>query len=106
MARQFNELRKSMSPARQKRIDAKMNEQLVEMLLGEIRRESGLTQNDLAQKLGIRQPSLSKLEAQDDMQVSTLRRIIAALGGELELVAHLPQGVVRLTQFKEDPQLT
>lgn len=33
---------------------------------------------------------------------STLRRIIAALGGQLELVAHLPIGTVRLTQFDDD----
>lgn len=79
-------------------------EMMVEMLLAEIRKESGLTQVDLAQALGIKQPSLSKLESQDDMQISTLRRIIQALSGELELVARMPRGTIRLRQFKDDLQ--
>ena len=29
-----------------------------------------------------------------------LSRIIEALGGELELIAHLPRGDVRLSQFR------
>jgi hypothetical protein len=33
------------------------------------------------------------------MQVSTLRRLIQALGGELELIAHLPGGDIRIGQF-------
>jgi hypothetical protein len=53
----------------------------------------------LAATLGIRQPSLSKLEKQSDIQVSTLRKIVKALGGELEIVARFPKQAVRLKQF-------
>lgn len=35
------------------------------------------------------------------MQIGTLIRIIEALGGELELIAHLPGGDVRLSQFRQ-----
>lgn len=35
------------------------------------------------------------------MQISTLRRLIRALGGELEIIAHLPAGDIRLGQFKD-----
>jgi len=38
------------------------------------------------------------------MQIGTLRRIIEALGGELELIAHLPGGDVRLSQFQRNVQ--
>ena len=38
------------------------------------------------------------------MKVSTLRSIIEALGGELELIAHLPGGDVRLSQFHQNVQ--
>lgn len=38
------------------------------------------------------------------MQISTLRRIVEALGGELELVAKMPRGTIKLGQFKDDPQ--
>jgi transcriptional regulator with XRE-family HTH domain len=74
---------------------------MAEMLLAEIRKSVGLTQEDLAAQLGIKQPTLSKLESQDDIQVSTLRRLIRALGGELELIAHLPGGDIRIRQFNE-----
>jgi transcriptional regulator with XRE-family HTH domain len=104
MARNFKELRDKMSPERRVRVEEQAREMMVEMLLAEIRKESGLTQVDLAEALGIKQPSLSKLEAQDDMRISTLRRIIKALGGELELVARMPKGTIRLRQFKDDPQ--
>jgi len=104
MARRFNELRERMSPERRARVEERARDMMVDMLLAEIRREAGLTQTDLAEALGIKQPSLSKLESQEDMQISTLRRIIKALGGELELVAKMPRGTIRLRQFKDDPQ--
>ena len=67
-----------------------------ELLLAELRALTGKTQRQVAAALGIKQPSLSKLEKQPDMQLSTLRRIITALGGELELVARFPTGPVKL----------
>jgi DNA-binding Xre family transcriptional regulator len=55
----------------------------------------------LAATLGITQPSLSKLEGQEDMQISTLRRLIEALGGQLEIIVHLPHADIRIRQFKQ-----
>ena len=83
------------------RADAAANEIMAEMLLAEIRKFMGLTQEQLASALGVTQPSLSKLENQDDMQVSTLRRLVEALGGQLEIIAHLPRADIRIRQFKE-----
>jgi transcriptional regulator with XRE-family HTH domain len=60
-----------------------------------------LTQAQVAQSLGVKQPTLSQLESQDDMQISTLRRIVEALGGELEIIATLPTGRIALSQFRE-----
>ena len=74
------------------------------MLLAEIRKQIGLTQVQLAEVLNIRQPTLSKIEAQEDMHIGTLNRIIEALGGELELIAHLPGVDVRLSQFRQNVQ--
>ena len=101
MARRFEELERKMKPTHLQRARMKAKEMMAEMLLGEIRKESGLTQAALAKSLRIKQPSLSKLETQGDMQISTLRRIIHALGGKLELVAHLPSGDIRISQFQE-----
>jgi hypothetical protein len=43
---------------------------------------------------------LSKLEYRTDMYVSTLRRCIAAMGGQLEIRAVLPRGTVRINRFE------
>lgn len=102
MARKFQELTSKMSADRQARVRMRAREALGEMLLSQIRKDAGLTQEQLARTLGIRQPTLSQLESSEDMQVSTLRRIIEALGGRLEMIARLPHGDVRLSQFDED----
>lgn len=99
MAHKFEKLEKQMDSRRVKRAQAKAKDVMAEMFLTEIRKEVGLTQEDLAKTMGIKQPSLSKLESQDDIQVSTLGRIIKALGGQLELIAHMPGGDIRISQF-------
>ena len=99
MARDFRELEAKMRPASRQRAKALARRLLAEMLLPEMRRLSGMTQTELARALGIRQPTLSRLESQSDMQLSTLKRIVEALGGEMEIVVHLPKGDYRLAQF-------
>ncbi len=99
--RPFEKLRDKMTPEQLAQADAEAKDMMAEMLLGEIRKLMGLTQEELAGELGVTQPSLSKIENQDDIQVSTLRRLIEALGGQLELIAHLPKGDIRIRQFKE-----
>jgi len=101
MAHKYKKLRDRMSPEQKVRAEMQAKEMMAEMLLAEIRKSVSLTQEDLAKELGITQPSLSKLENQGDMQISTLRRLIEALGGELEIIAHLPKGDIRVSQFKE-----
>jgi transcriptional regulator with XRE-family HTH domain len=101
MAQNFRKLEAKMSPESRARAEAMAKEIMAEMLLAEIRKAVGLTQRQLAETLGITQPSLSKIENQDDMQISTLRRLIEALGGQLEIIAHLPKGDIRVRQFKE-----
>jgi len=100
MAKKFTNLEKKISPERLARAKTKAKEIMAEMLLTEIRKEAGFTQEDIAETIGIKQPSLSKLESQGDMQVSTLQRLVKALGGQLELIAHMPGGDIRISQFK------
>ncbi|HLN26144.1 MAG TPA: helix-turn-helix transcriptional regulator [Gemmataceae bacterium] len=102
MARSFDELVKRTTTKRTRDRATRRTKQLLgELLLSEIRKIAGKSQSELADELGIKQPSLSKLEKQSDMQVSTLRRIIEALGGELEVIARFPKGNVRLEQFRK-----
>lgn len=74
---------------------------MTEMLHSEIRKSIGLTQEEVAASLDIKQPTLSRLVSQEDMQISTLNRLIQALGGELEIIAHMPGGDIHLTQFQD-----
>jgi DNA-binding XRE family transcriptional regulator len=80
-----------------------------ELLLRRIRNIRRVSQKDLAAKLGVNQATVSKIERQSDMYLSTLRRLIAAMGGALEIRARFPEGVFRITQFEdleEDPPTT
>ena len=96
----FSKLRAKMSPQRRARNAAASRKIMAKLLLAELRQQSGMTQRQLATALGIKQPSVAQLEKQDDIQVSTLRKLIEALGGELDLVVRLPQGEFRIHQFQ------
>jgi len=95
----FKNLRDKMTPEQRARSEARAKEMMAEMLLAEIRQDAGMTQEELAKLLGIKQPTLSRLESQHDMQISTLERLVRALGGELEIIARLPGGTIRIRQF-------
>jgi DNA-binding XRE family transcriptional regulator len=101
MARNFKELEAKMRPESRARVAARAREVMADMLLSQIREAAGLTQEEMASRLGIKQPTLSRIESQDDMQVSTLQRLVQALGGELEIIAHLPGRDVRIRQFRD-----
>jgi transcriptional regulator with XRE-family HTH domain len=101
MARSFTELEETMTPASRARAEARSREMMAEMFLAEICKLTGRADEELAGVLGVTPRSLSKLENQDDMQISTLRRLIEALGGQLEIIAHLPKGDIRIRQFRE-----
>jgi transcriptional regulator with XRE-family HTH domain len=102
MAKSFDELVKRTTTKRtHARAMVRAKELLGELLLSEIRKLAGKSQREVATALGIKQPSLSKLEGQSDMQISTLQRIIAALGGELDVIARFPKGAVRIDQFDD-----
>jgi predicted XRE-type DNA-binding protein len=99
MAKKFSELRARMSPEAQARSDAKTRQMVAEMALSELRRARGLSQQALAAVLHVKQPSIAKLEQRTDMYISTLRTHIKAMGGELEIIAHFPDGDVRIANF-------
>jgi transcriptional regulator with XRE-family HTH domain len=100
MAKTFDELVKRTTNKRTRQHAARRTRELLgELLICEIRKLRGKSQREVARTLGIKQPSFSKLEGQSDMQISTLQRIVAALGGELEVVARFPKGRVKMDQF-------
>lgn len=91
MGRTIEEVIAELPKASQRRIDARYRELKQEVeSLRQLRQAAGKAQADIAAALKIRQPSVSKIERQADMYLSTLRNYVEAIGGELELVVHLP----------------
>jgi transcriptional regulator with XRE-family HTH domain len=101
MAKNFKELQARMSPEARTRSEAKAERMIRDMALDELRAALDLTQEQLAEVLHVRQAAISKVERRSDMFISTLRKIIEAMGGELEIRAVLPGGIVRIRQFGE-----
>ena len=105
MAKSFDELvQRTTTKKTRARAALRTQELLAELLLSEVRQLAGKSQRQVADALGIKQPSLSKLEKQSDMQVSTLQKIVKALGGELEVLARFPKGTVKIGQFDPSPR--
>jgi len=73
----------------------------LEMRLRELREHLGLTQLDLARAMGVSQSSVSQLEAQGDVQLSTLRRLANGLGGRMRVSIDLPDSTITLLHSPE-----
>ena len=101
MATKFRKIREKMSPERQERIQARTQELLDELPLQELRQARALSQEELAEVLGLNQATISKLERRTDMYLSSLRRFVEAMGGELEISASFPEGKVRIQLFED-----
>jgi transcriptional regulator with XRE-family HTH domain len=101
MAKSFRELKEKMSPERREKIEDRAQAILISMALQELRQTRHLTQQELAEILHVNQAALSKMENQTDIRVSTLRKLLAGMGGKLKLVAEFPDGDVVIDQFEQ-----
>ena len=100
MAHKFTELEAKMSAEAIARSDTRYREMAAKMMpLHELRRARGMSQETLAKALHIKQPNVAKIEKRTDIYISTLRATIEAMGGTLDIVAHFPDGTVRITNF-------
>lgn len=70
------------------------------LALAELRSRQNVTQQKMAQTLGVTQANISRIEHEEDLYLSTLRGYVAALGGELEITAVFPDGKVTLAPAK------
>ncbi len=97
----FAELRARMAPKAQVEAEAEARLLGEEMDLAQVRRALKLSQDEIAQTLQIGQGSVAKIEKRTDMYVSTLRRFIEAMGGELEIVARFSDHSVKIRNFAD-----
>jgi hypothetical protein len=76
------------------RSDAMLDDMRLELDLAELRRAQALSQAQIAEQLNIGQAAVAKIEKRADMYVSTMRRFVEAMGGELEMTARFADRVV------------
>lgn len=100
MAKPFRKLVAGMNPERQERIRTQIEKLSGEMVLQEVRQALELTQQQIAESLHMNQAAISKIEHQSDMYISTLRKFLAAMGGNLKIVATFPEGQIVINQFE------
>ena len=64
--------------------------------LREVREQRGLSQEEVARRLGSRQASISRTEARSDFLLSSLKKYAEALGAKLEVKMVFPDNEVEL----------
>ena len=103
MSRNVNEIIRTLNSTQRKKVEARAAELIAEeMTLQELRLARKLTQVSVAKALGITQDSVSRLEKRSDILLSTLRKTVQVMGGNLSLVAEFPdRAPVVLSGFAE-----
>ncbi len=95
---------RKLNSIQRKKVAARAAELIAEeMSLRELRKARKLTQTRVAKALGITQDSVSRLEKRSDLLLSTLRRTIKAMGGDVRIVAQFPdRAPVVLSHLSEE----
>ena len=95
----FSKLTENLSPERRVKIEQRKMELREDMALHELRKALGASQEALAAQHGVNQPAITKMEHRADIRISSLKRMIEAMGGSLEIKARFPQGDVTITNY-------
>ena len=101
MANKWKDIRRTLSPAHEARIESKVDKEIGRLPLAEVRKARLMTQNRLAELLQVNQGAISKMEKRSDMYLSTLRNYVEAMGGSLDIRAVFPDGEVVLERFSD-----
>jgi DNA-binding XRE family transcriptional regulator len=87
VARSLDQVIASLPAKRRAKIEKRASELAT---LKDLRQAVERTQEELAARLGVGQDTVSRIERRSDILLSTLRRYVEAMGGELQLVARFP----------------
>ena len=79
------------------RVSERARSELEALTLRELRQGLALTQQQVAERADMTQSELSRLESRADHRISTLRRYVEALGGELEIAVVVGKRRLKLT---------
>lgn len=100
MAKSFKTLVDKMPVERRAKIHALTQELLSEIPLHDLQQAHELTQQQMASDLNLNKEEIAKIEWETDLYISTFKRFITAMGGELQLVVHFPHGNVTIKDFQ------
>lgn len=93
-----DEVTGNLPPERQERILAKSRRMLLGLELRELREQLQMTQTQVAEAMGVKQPTVNRMEARGgEIKLSTLKRYVEALGGSLEISVRFPAYTTKLT---------
>ena len=87
---------KTLTPEEKEQVDRQIGDELFEMDLRTMRELLGKTQEEVAEAARMTQSEISRMERRSDHRLSTLRRIVQALGGDLEVIANFGDKRVKL----------
>ena len=91
MAKTLDEVLSTFTPEQRARVEAHAQELIEEELtLRDLRHAHHLTQERMAELLGVEQENVSRIERRADLLLSTLASYVAAMGGKLRLIAEFP----------------
>ena len=99
------EIKTRMKPATRTRIEVEASRLSDELHLAQLRKARGLTQEAVAELLGVSQAEVSKMERRSELYIGTLKKFIEAMNGELVLAARFADGVevpIKLAAETED----
>jgi hypothetical protein len=109
MAVPFEEIMQGFSPERRARIERRAETMLTQnRTLAGLRKTLGVTQRRLADALETSQSNVAQIEGKTDVMVSTVARVVDALGGKLHLVVTLSGRdavALRIGGGPDEPQL-
>jgi transcriptional regulator with XRE-family HTH domain len=87
----IKEFTKDFTPAERAKVAARTAALVEEELtLRDLRQAGQLTQERMAELMGVEQENVSRLERRADLLLSTLSSYVAAMGGKLRLIAEFP----------------
>ncbi|MCY7333184.1 MAG: helix-turn-helix domain-containing protein [Pseudanabaena sp. CAN_BIN31] len=93
----------NLSGERQELIKARASQiRLEELTLRHLREKLGLSQSELAERLEVQQPAVSKMERRQNLELNTLRSVVNALGGTIEIIVRVPnKEPILLSDYQE-----
>lgn len=87
----LQDLMNTLPPERRAKVEERATALIAEeMTLRDLRKARDLTQECMAELLGMGQDNISRLENRADMLLSTLRSYVGAMGGSLDLLVRFP----------------